>query len=261
MAAPRRGSTPSCSRRRRCGFRRLDVYLQFDRPLEEDQLTAIRELVRRRGEGEPVAHLTGEREFYGRPFTVSRDVLIPRPETETLVALTLERIGAADGVRVADIGTGSGCVAVSVAAERANATVTATDLSEAALLVAEANVRRHRLSDRVELISGSWCAPFAGREFDVVVSNPPYVPSAEIDGLARDVRDHEPVLALDGGADGLDAYRSLLPSMATVLAPADGPRWRSTSAPARSSRRSATMRSARVRAAPCTTISPDARAW
>jgi len=204
-------------------MRRLDLYLQFDRPLEETQLTAIRELVRRRGDGEPVAHITGEREFYGRPFTVSADVLIPRPETETVVELTLRRARSlqrdGEGVRIADIATGSGCIAISLAAELPGAKLTATDLSEAALEVAAGNVKRHHIGDQVELLRGSWCEPLQGREFDIVVANPPYIPSVELDGLARDVREREPALALDGGSDGLDAYRALLPSLATVLAP------------------------------------------
>jgi release factor glutamine methyltransferase len=203
-------------------LRRIDVYLQFDRPLEDDQLGAIRELVRRRGDGEPVAHITGEREFHSRAFTVSPDVLIPRPETETLVGLALaealRRAPGGEGLRIADVGTGSGCVAVTLAVELPGARVTATDLSEAALRIARSNAARHGVTDRVELVQGSWCAPLAGRCFDVVVANPPYIPTAELAGLARDVRDHEPVLALDGGADGLDAYRALFPSVAGVLA-------------------------------------------
>jgi release factor glutamine methyltransferase len=205
------------------GVRRLDLYLQFDRPLDETQLSAIRELVRRRGDGEPVAYITGEREFYGRPFSVSAAVLIPRPETETLVDLALKRIRAVSQVgralRIADLGTGSGCVALTLAAETPAATLVATDLSEAALAVAAANARRHELAGRVELVAGSWADPLRGREFDVVVSNPPYIPSAELAALAGDVRDHEPALALDGGEDGLDAYRALLPSLAAILAP------------------------------------------
>ncbi len=202
-------------------IRRLDIYLQFDRPLDDAQLTAIRELVRRRGDGEPVAHITGEREFVGRQFIVSPDVLIPRPETETLVELARQRSKAhtREGLRIADVGTGSGCIAITLAADCPDAAVTATDVSPAALAVAEANLRRHQLTDRVELVVGPWCDQLRGRTFDIVVSNPPYIPSAEIEGLARDVREHEPVIALDGGADGLDAYRSLLPSMAAVLAP------------------------------------------
>jgi release factor glutamine methyltransferase len=205
------------------GVRRLDLYLQFDRPLDETQLSAIRELVRRRGDGEPVAYITGEREFYGRPFSVSAAVLIPRPETETLVDLALKRIRAVSQVgrvlRIADLGTGSGCVALTLAAEIPAATLVGTDLSEAALAVAAANARRHGFAGRVELVAGSWADPLRGREFDVVVSNPPYIPSAELAALAGDVRDHEPALALDGGEDGLDAYRALLPSLAAILAP------------------------------------------
>jgi release factor glutamine methyltransferase len=202
---------------------RIDVYLQFDRPLEEAQLAAIRELVRRRGDGEPVAHITGEREFHSRPFMVSAAVLIPRPETETLVGLALTRAravaAAGEGVRIADIGTGSGCVAVTLAAELPGATIAATDISEAALQVAAANARRHGVSGRVELLYGVWAAPLKGRTFDVVIANPPYIPTAEMAGLARDVREREPAIALDGGADGLDAYRALLPSVAGVLGP------------------------------------------
>jgi release factor glutamine methyltransferase len=204
-------------------IRRLDLYLQFDRPLEEEQLNAIRDLVRRRGDGEPVAHITGEREFHGRAFTVSPDVLIPRPETETLVDLALARARAlrpdGAGLRIVDAGTGSGCVAVTLAADLPAAHVVATDVSDAALAIAAANARRHAVADRVELVSGSWCDPLEGREVDMVVSNPPYIPTAELNGLARDVREHEPILALDGGVDGLDPYRSLLPSAATVLPP------------------------------------------
>jgi release factor glutamine methyltransferase len=203
-------------------IRRLDLYLQFDRPLEEAQLGAIRELVRRRGDGEPVAHITGEREFYARAFSVTPDVLIPRPETETLVGLAVRRaraIAAGAELRIADIGTGSGCIAVTLAVELPAARVAATDVSEPALAVAAANARRHDVAERVELHHGSWCAPLAGRSFDIVVANPPYIPTAELAALARDVREHEPVAALDGGADGLDAYRALLPCVAAVLAP------------------------------------------
>lgn len=206
-------------------LRRIDLYLQFDRPLEEAQLGAIRRLVRRRGEGEPVAHITGEREFHGRAFAVSPDVLIPRPETETLVeiALAKARSWAGDGhsLRIADIGTGSGCIAVTLAHELPGAHLVATELSETALDLARSNMARHCVGARVDCVQGSWCSPLAGQVFDMVVSNPPYIASGELAGLARDVREHEPRLALDGGADGLAAYRELLPSIATVLA-ADG---------------------------------------
>jgi release factor glutamine methyltransferase len=205
-------------------LRRIDLYLQFDRPLEEAQLSAIRALVRRRGDGEPVAHITGEREFWTRAFAVTPAVLIPRPETETLVGLALQRARSlapdGAGLRIADLGTGSGCIAVTLAAELPGATVTATDISDAALVVAAANASRHDVTARLELVRGSWGDPVAGRSFDVVVANPPYIPATELAGLARDVGEREPAQALDGGADGLDAYRAIFPGLASILAPA-----------------------------------------
>jgi release factor glutamine methyltransferase len=202
---------------------RLDIYLQFDRPLEEHQLEAIRALVRRRAGGEPIAHITGEREFYGRGFAVTPEVLIPRPETETLVTLALAEARAratdGEGLRLLDVGTGSGCIAVTLALELPGARLVASDVSAAALEVARQNAARHGVVGRIELLLGSWCAPVAGRCFDLVVANPPYIPSEELAGLAPDVRDHEPGQALDGGADGMTAYRGLLPSVAPILAP------------------------------------------
>lgn len=202
------------------GIRRLDVYLQFDRPLGDAQLGAIRELVRRRGGGEPVAHITGEREFHGRGFAVTPDVLIPRPETETLVDLALARARQLGGdvLRIADLGTGSGCIAVTLAAELPGAVVIGTDLSDSALEVATSNARRHGVGDRIDLRQGSWAAPIDDGAVDLLVANPPYIPSAEIAGLPRDVGEHEPRLALDGGPDGLDRFRDLLPGAARVLA-------------------------------------------
>ena len=195
------------------GIARLDVYLQFDRPLDDGELGAIRELLRRRGRGEPVAHLTGRREFYGRSFRVSPDVLIPRPETESLVERALvaarERSGA---LRIADLGTGSGCVAISLACELPSATVIAVDLSAAALAVAAENAEALGVADRVLFVEGGWVDGLVA-ELDLVVSNPPYVTTAELDELPRDVG-FEPRLALDGGPDGLEAYRLLLPAVA-----------------------------------------------
>ncbi len=194
------------------GLRRIDLYLQFDRPLDEQELTSIRELIRRRGKGEPVAYITGTREFYGRPFRVTPDVLVPRPDTETLVqcavAYLRDRPGAE--LRVADLGTGSGCIAVTLGAEVPAARVVATDVSPAALEVARANATA--LGADVEFVECSWADRLEGA-FDLVVSNPPYVTTEELEAVDRDVRDFEPRGALLGGADGLDAYRSLLSSL------------------------------------------------
>jgi len=194
------------------GLRRLDIYLQFDRPLDEAELSAIRELIRRRGKGEPVAYITGTREFYGRAFTVNRDVLVPRPETETLVerALTLVRARGEAPMRVADLGTGSGCIAITLAAEVPGIEVVATDISAAALEVARENAAR--LGAEVTFAECSW-ADGLSDHFDLVISNPPYVTTAELEEVDRDVRDFEPRAALDGGADGMDAYKALLASI------------------------------------------------
>lgn len=176
-------------------------------------------VIERRGRGEPVAYLIGEKEFYGRAFAVTRDVLIPRPETELIVDVALARIDrmASDVARVVDIGTGSGCIAVTLAAERRNVQVAATDVSTAALAVASANAARHGVSARVACRH----QPLAGgeRQVDLVVTNPPYVPESDRSTLMRDVRDHEPPLALFGGADGLDVMRVLIPDAFAALRP------------------------------------------
>ncbi len=194
------------------GLGRLDLYLQFDRPLDEAELTAIRELVRRRGKGEPVAYITGTREFYGRAFAVTPAVLIPRPDTESIVerALAALLVAPGSGLRVADLGTGSGCIAISLAAERPDIEVFATDVSGAALDVARANAER--LQAQIRFVESSWADSLEGH-FDLVVSNPPYVTTAELEAVDRDVRDFEPRGALLGGDDGLDAYRALLTSL------------------------------------------------
>jgi release factor glutamine methyltransferase len=194
------------------GLRRLDLYLQIDRPLDAEELTSIRELVRRRGKGEPVAYITGTREFYGRAFTVTPDVLVPRPDTESLVERAVAFLRARPGaeLRVADLGTGSGCIAITLAAEIPGMQVVATDVSPPALAVAQANAAA--LGIEVSFKECSWADDLDGR-FDLIVSNPPYVTTEELDAVDRDVRDFEPRGALLGGEDGLDAYRALLASV------------------------------------------------
>jgi release factor glutamine methyltransferase len=196
------------------GLGRLDLYLQFDRPLDEQELTAIRELVRRRGRGEPVAYITGSRDFYGRSFAVTRDVLVPRPETETLVeralAVLRTRVDGSEPARVADLGTGSGCIAITLAAQTPGIEAVATDLSSSALEVARANAQR--LDAAVTFVVCSWADALSGH-FDLIVSNPPYVTTAELESVDRDVRDFEPHTALLGGDHGLDAYGALLASL------------------------------------------------
>jgi release factor glutamine methyltransferase len=171
-------------------------------------------LVTRRAAGEPTQYILGVREFFGRDFEVSPAVLIPRLETELLVEAVLER--ATENARVLDVGTGSGCIAVTLACERPSWQVCATDISESALAGAENNARR--LAARVEFRQGDLTAPFSGESFDVLVSNPPYVAQRDRLMLSRELH-WEPELALFAGEDGLDIYRRLVPAAARALRP------------------------------------------
>lgn len=150
----------------------------------------------------PVSHLLGRRAFYGRDFRISRDVLDPRPETETLIELALN----APFTRVLDLGTGSGCILVTLLAERGDATGLGVDLSEAACLQASANAVQHGVAERADVRQSDWFAAVDGR-FDLIVSNPPYLAASEMDAIAPELRDHEPSIALTDGRDGLSAYR------------------------------------------------------
>lgn len=200
--------------------RRIELYTNYDEPLSDAVRAQMRELVQRRANAEPVAYLVGHREFFSLDFAVTPDVLIPRPDTETLVLELLSRARGMAAPRVLDLCTGSGCIAVSVARNCPAAIVTATDISEGALAVARGNVERHHVSDRVELLQGDLFGPLpAGTTFDFVASNPPYIPTAEIETLAGDVRRHEPRLALDGGPDGLAFYRRIAAGVGPLLKP------------------------------------------
>jgi release factor glutamine methyltransferase len=198
------------------GLDRVGLYLNFDKPLNDDELASFRALIARRARREPLQHILGTQEFYGLEFEVSPDVLIPRHDTETLVAEALARCPEAQSVL--DIGTGSGCIAVALARNLHNAAVTAIDISPPALTVAHRNAGRNGVA--IEFLAGSLLEPVAGRRFDLIVSNPPYIPTTDIDGLEPEVRDFDPRGALDGGADGLDVYRTLVPAAPEHLNPA-----------------------------------------
>jgi release factor glutamine methyltransferase len=194
---------------------RVRLYLDFDKPLGAPELSAFRDLVRRRAAGEPTAWLTGRREFLGHAFRVGPQVLVPRPETELLVEAAIARLPP--GGALLDLCTGSGCIAISVALARPDARVVATELSPEALGVARENAVA--LGARVELLEGDLDGPVAaGERFDVVVSNPPYIPAGEFSGLAREVR-REPRIALDGGVDGLDVLRRIVSRAPSRLRP------------------------------------------
>jgi release factor glutamine methyltransferase len=201
------------------GVTRVRLYVDLDRPLQQAELTAYRGLIGQRTAGAPTQYLVGKKEFYGRPFAVDARVLIPRPETELLVESVLQRLPKEGPCRVLDVCTGSGCIAVTVAAEREGASVWATELSPGAAAVARANAEAHGVGGRVTVLEGDLLGPVPeGARFDVVVSNPPYVASAEIDTLSAEVR-REPRMALDGGPDGLSLYRRLAVDARRALRP------------------------------------------
>jgi release factor glutamine methyltransferase len=183
----------------------------------------VRELVRRRGNREPLQHIIGSTSFCGFEIKVNRHVLVPRPETEMLAERAwkfLEALNPPPGAAL-DFGTGSGCLAIALAAQCPGAKVHAADISEEALRLARENATLHNLSDKIQFHSGDGFAALPrGLTFDLIVSNPPYVPSGEIEALAPEVRDHDPRLALDGGADGLDFYRRLAAEASNHLRPA-----------------------------------------
>lgn len=193
------------------GCQRIQLYTQFDEPLSDAVRAQMRDLVQRRARAEPVAYLVGQREFFSLRFKVTRDVLIPRPDTETLVMEVLDGIKGRESPKILDLCTGSGCVAVAVARNSKLVTVCATDISPAAIAIARENAQHHQVQDRVELIeSDLFTAIAADKKFDVIASNPPYIPSAEIDKLDAEVAQHEPRLALDGGPDGLTVLRKII---------------------------------------------------
>jgi len=199
------------------GTSRTSLLAHPERVLTPDQLSIYQSLVRRRASDYPLPYLTGRVEFYGLEFEVTPEVLIPRPETETLVNLALARGPAT----VVDVGTGSGCVAVSLAVHLPETIICAIEISPAALAVARRNVERHSVTGRVQLLVGDVLNPRPG-PVDLIVSNPPYIPTGQCASLPASVRDHEPRLALDGGLDGLALIRRLLAQAPAVLHPGGG---------------------------------------
>lgn len=195
------------------GLDRVGLYVNFDKPLTVSELAACRALVGRRARREPLQYILGSQDFFGLDFAVSPGVLIPRHDTETLVQEAVTRCPAK--ATILDIGVGSGCIAVALAKTRPDAHVYGVDPSPEALDLAQRNAKRHGVN--VTFVQGSLFEPFEGQKFDLIVSNPPYIPTAEIAGLQPEVRDYEPRGALDGGKDGLDFYRSIIPAAPSFL--------------------------------------------
>ena len=197
------------------------VIAAASRPLTSDETIRLDDFARRRLAGEPIARILGLKEFWGLPLQLSAATLVPRPDTETVVELALETLRAAPDpgrrLRIADIGTGSGAILLALLSELPSASGFGTDISVAALRTASGNAARLGFASRAAFVACDYAAALSGT-FDLIVSNPPYIRSAEIAGLATAVRDHDPHRALDGGMDGLDAYRVLVPQAARLLA-------------------------------------------
>jgi release factor glutamine methyltransferase len=187
--------------------------------VSEDTCARLQELFERRYRGEPIQYVTGECEFYGLPFKVTEDVLIPRPETEHLVENVIEVARRFVRPRIVDVGTGSGAIAVALAHHLHDAKLTAIDLSGGALAVARENAKRNGVADRIRFLEGDLLGPVAGERFHIVVSNPPYVPNNDRASMAVEVREYEPALALFAGEDGLEVYRRLIPAAFAALVP------------------------------------------
>ncbi len=204
------------------GIDRAQLYLRIDETIKAEAEQQYWELLRRRVRREPLAYITGRKEFWSLDFSVTRDVLIPRPETELLVEAALEqtRQGLKSRAKIVDLGTGSGAIAVCLAKELPEAQISAVDISSAALQVARANAERHGVADRIRFLHGDLFAPLAGEResFDLIVANPPYVRSGDVAKLEPEIREWEPMAALDGGRDGLDIYRRIASQCRSYLA-------------------------------------------
>lgn len=200
------------------GVSRLDIVTDPRRVLSAAQVEAVEVLALRRLAREPIGHILGRKAFWTLDLDVNADVLSPRPETEHLVELAMEVLPKDAPTRVLDLGVGSGAILLSILADRPLASGIGVDVSEAALVVARRNVEKLGLQDRAELRAGNWSEGLTGT-FDIVISNPPYIPTADIEGLQPEVAQYEPRLALDGGPDGLDAYRLIIAQLPDLLGP------------------------------------------
>lgn len=204
---------------------RMRLYLNFERALSPAEVDGFRELIKRRGQHEPLQHIVGSTSFCGLEIAVNRDVLIPRQETELLAERGWTFLGQLSTLNpqpstVLDFGTGSGCLAIALASKCPATEVYAVEISPEALMLARQNATRHGLAERIRFLQGDGFAPVPeGIQFDLIVSNPPYIPSSDIATLATEVRDHEPRQALDGGADGLDYGRRLAAESPRFLKP------------------------------------------
>ncbi len=203
---------------------RMKLYLNFERALSDAETDTFRELVKRRAQREPLQHITGSTSFCGLEIAVNRHVLVPRPETELLAELGWQRLGElrtpSESTTALDFGTGSGCIAIALAVKCPSAKIVGLDISPEALAIAKQNAEANKAADRIEFLQADGFANLSKEtSFDLIISNPPYIPSAEIETLDPEVRDFDPRGALDGGTDGLDFYRRLATEARSFLKP------------------------------------------
>lgn len=197
---------------------RIRLYTNYEDEVSVPERALMRELVQRRSKSEPVAYLVGNREFFGLDFYVDQNVLVPRPDTETLVMETVDEAQKLDSPAILDLCTGSGCVAIAVATHCPKSSFLATDISPAALAIAQKNAETNGQSGKIQFLQSDIFDGLSdGRLFDIIVSNPPYIPDSEIERLEADVRQHEPRLALSGGSDGLVYYRRIIQEAVSYL--------------------------------------------
>ena len=203
---------------------RIELYLNYDQPLLGDELKAFKLLIKRRIGREPVAYILGVKEFWSLDLEVTRDVLIPRPETECLVEAALEllsKYSSSQAKRILDLGTGSGAIVLALASQQPQHTYFASDLSTPALEAAHRNAKRHDLCEIIQFFAADWLKALRPEKsaFDMIVSNPPYIPSRVIQGLQPEINRYEPIAALDGEEDGLESFRKILESVHHCLKP------------------------------------------
>lgn len=202
----------------RSGYDFGEIIAKPDIILDSDLLLRITEDVEKRLSRMPISRIYGEREFWGIKFDLSPDTLDPRPDTETILELSIERLDRSLPLRILDLGTGTGCILIALLHEFKNASGVGVDLSAGAVKTASSNALQANVQNRVSFVQGSWFSPVEGL-FDLIVSNPPYISNQVIPTLTPEVRNHDPILALDGGGDGLDAYRSIFSLLKNYLSP------------------------------------------
>jgi release factor glutamine methyltransferase len=201
------------------GIAQAEILAYRERPLTPEQIHKFNGLIAERRKGKPIQYITGEQEFFGLPFHVTPDVLIPRPETEHLVEAAIEKLQHHPAPRIADVGTGSGAVAVALAHALPHAHIVALDISAAALQVASRNAQRNKVAERIHFAESDLLSAVADQRFDAIVSNPPYIAESERKSLPKEVREYEPAQALFAGPTGLEFYRRLVPAAQPLLEP------------------------------------------